>query len=68
MHTDYDVLKYLVFSPFSSVFKQVLRCINNLNEDPAIHGFIVQLPLDSNKPINTEKITNAVAPDKDVDG
>nr|XP_020656409.1 C-1-tetrahydrofolate synthase, cytoplasmic [Pogona vitticeps] len=57
-----------IFSPFSSVFKQVLRCINNLNEDPAIHGFIVQLPLDSNKPINTEKITNAVAPDKDVDG
>uniref|UniRef100_A0A8C6XEX6 C-1-tetrahydrofolate synthase, cytoplasmic n=1 Tax=Naja naja TaxID=35670 RepID=A0A8C6XEX6_NAJNA len=46
----------------------VLKCINNLNEDPAIHGFIVQLPLDSNKPINTEKITNAVAPEKDVDG
>ncbi|XP_048340608.1 C-1-tetrahydrofolate synthase, cytoplasmic [Sphaerodactylus townsendi] len=47
---------------------EVLRCINALNEDPAIHGFIVQLPLDSNKPINTEKITNAVAPEKDVDG
>ncbi|XP_054825828.1 C-1-tetrahydrofolate synthase, cytoplasmic [Eublepharis macularius] len=47
---------------------EVLRCINNLNEDPTIHGFIVQLPLDSNKPINTEKITNAVAPEKDVDG
>ncbi|XP_077180004.1 C-1-tetrahydrofolate synthase, cytoplasmic [Paroedura picta] len=47
---------------------EVLRCINTLNEDPAVHGFIVQLPLDSNKPINTEKITNAVAPEKDVDG
>nr|XP_056707489.1 C-1-tetrahydrofolate synthase, cytoplasmic [Euleptes europaea] len=47
---------------------EVLRCVNALNEDPAIHGFIVQLPLDSNKPINTEKITNAVVPEKDVDG
>ncbi|XP_060118095.1 C-1-tetrahydrofolate synthase, cytoplasmic [Heteronotia binoei] len=47
---------------------EVLKCINALNENPAIHGFIVQLPLDSNKPINTEKITNAVAPEKDVDG
>uniref|UniRef100_A0A8C0UCD0 formate--tetrahydrofolate ligase n=1 Tax=Cyanistes caeruleus TaxID=156563 RepID=A0A8C0UCD0_CYACU len=43
-------------------------CIASLNTDPAVHGFIVQLPLDSDKPINTEKITNAVAPEKDVDG
>uniref|UniRef100_A0A8B9TP88 C-1-tetrahydrofolate synthase, cytoplasmic n=1 Tax=Anas platyrhynchos TaxID=8839 RepID=A0A8B9TP88_ANAPL len=46
----------------------VLKCIASLNGDPAIHGFIVQLPLDSDKPINTEKITNAVSPEKDVDG
>uniref|UniRef100_A0A8C2SZ94 C-1-tetrahydrofolate synthase, cytoplasmic n=1 Tax=Coturnix japonica TaxID=93934 RepID=A0A8C2SZ94_COTJA len=46
----------------------VLKCIASLNGDPAVHGFIVQLPLDSDKPINTEKITNAVAPEKDVDG
>ncbi|XP_026526039.1 C-1-tetrahydrofolate synthase, cytoplasmic [Notechis scutatus] len=54
--------------PGTATEAEVLKCINNLNEDPAIHGFIVQLPLDSNKPINTEKITNAVAPEKDVDG
>uniref|UniRef100_A0A8C0F550 C-1-tetrahydrofolate synthase, cytoplasmic n=1 Tax=Bubo bubo TaxID=30461 RepID=A0A8C0F550_BUBBB len=46
----------------------VLKCIASLNGDPAVHGFIVQLPLDTDKPINTEKITNAVAPEKDVDG
>ncbi|KAH0620307.1 hypothetical protein JD844_020523 [Phrynosoma platyrhinos] len=54
--------------PNTATEAEVLRCINGLNEDPAVHGFIVQLPLDSNKPINTEKITNAVAPEKDVDG
>uniref|UniRef100_A0A672ZLJ2 formate--tetrahydrofolate ligase n=1 Tax=Sphaeramia orbicularis TaxID=375764 RepID=A0A672ZLJ2_9TELE len=33
-----------------------------------IHGLIVQLPLDSIHKIDTEKVTNAVAPEKDVDG
>ncbi|XP_044292507.1 C-1-tetrahydrofolate synthase, cytoplasmic [Varanus komodoensis] len=54
--------------PNTATEAEVLRCINRLNEDPAVHGFIVQLPLDSNKPINTEKVTNAVSPEKDVDG
>ncbi|XP_060610302.2 C-1-tetrahydrofolate synthase, cytoplasmic [Anolis sagrei] len=54
--------------PNTATEAEVLRCIHGLNEDPAVHGFIVQLPLDSNKPINTEKITNAVSPEKDVDG
>uniref|UniRef100_A0A674HFU1 C-1-tetrahydrofolate synthase, cytoplasmic n=1 Tax=Taeniopygia guttata TaxID=59729 RepID=A0A674HFU1_TAEGU len=54
--------------PNTATEADVLKCIASLNADPAVHGFIVQLPLDSNKPINTEKITNAVAPEKDVDG
>ncbi|XP_061468349.1 C-1-tetrahydrofolate synthase, cytoplasmic isoform X1 [Rhineura floridana] len=54
--------------PNTATEAEVLRCINCLNDDSAVHGFIVQLPLDSKKPINTEKITNAVAPEKDVDG
>lgn len=58
-----SAIRFLVF-----YFLQVLKCIASLNGDPAVHGFIVQLPLDSDKPINTEKITNAVAPEKDVDG
>uniref|UniRef100_A0A672SE24 C-1-tetrahydrofolate synthase, cytoplasmic n=1 Tax=Sinocyclocheilus grahami TaxID=75366 RepID=A0A672SE24_SINGR len=45
-----------------------LVVIASLNENPAVHGLIVQLPLDSINPINTEKVTNAVAPEKDVDG
>lgn len=47
---------------------QVLQSVKLFNEDPDVHGIIVQLPLDSINPINTEKVTNAVDPDKDVDG
>ncbi|XP_005506427.2 C-1-tetrahydrofolate synthase, cytoplasmic [Columba livia] len=54
--------------PNTATEADVLKHIDALNGDPAVHGFIVQLPLDSDKPINTEKITNAVAPEKDVDG
>uniref|UniRef100_A0A8C0GY26 C-1-tetrahydrofolate synthase, cytoplasmic n=1 Tax=Chelonoidis abingdonii TaxID=106734 RepID=A0A8C0GY26_CHEAB len=54
--------------PNTATEAEVLRCITVLNEDPAVHGFIVQLPLDTDKPINTDKVTNAVAPEKDVDG
>uniref|UniRef100_A0A674DTT1 formate--tetrahydrofolate ligase n=1 Tax=Salmo trutta TaxID=8032 RepID=A0A674DTT1_SALTR len=47
---------------------QVLRRIVEVNENPEVHGLIVQLPLDSINPMDTEKVTNAVAPEKDVDG
>uniref|UniRef100_A0A8C8R8M4 C-1-tetrahydrofolate synthase, cytoplasmic n=1 Tax=Pelusios castaneus TaxID=367368 RepID=A0A8C8R8M4_9SAUR len=54
--------------PNTATEAEVLKCITALNEDPAVHGFIVQLPLDTDKPISTEKVSNAVAPEKDVDG
>ncbi|KAK2864376.1 hypothetical protein Q7C36_003530 [Tachysurus vachellii] len=47
---------------------EVLQSITLYNEDPDVHGLIIQLPLDSIHHINTEKVTNAVDPDKDVDG
>lgn len=40
--------------------------IRQLNEDPSVHGIIVQLPLEN--PAETEDIVNLVAPEKDVDG
>jgi len=40
--------------------------ITELNNDPSVHGIIVQLPLSD--PDETEKILNLVNPDKDVDG
>ncbi|KAM9063396.1 C-1-tetrahydrofolate synthase, cytoplasmic [Sarcophilus harrisii] len=54
--------------PKTSSEAEVLRCITSLNEDPAVHGLLVQLPLDSEKTINTELVTNTIAPEKDVDG
>ncbi|MBR1766244.1 MAG: bifunctional methylenetetrahydrofolate dehydrogenase/methenyltetrahydrofolate cyclohydrolase FolD [Bacteroidales bacterium] len=46
--------------------KQLLETIDFLNNDPDIDGFIVQLPLP--KHIDEQKVINAIAPDKDVDG
>lgn len=40
--------------------------IKQLNEDPTVHGIIVQLPLE--RPEETEDIVRLVAPEKDVDG
>lgn len=39
-----------------------------MNDNPDVHGIIVQLPLDSKNPINSSLATNAVMPEKDVDG
>lgn len=45
---------------------ELLKKIKELNEDPDIDGFIVQLPLP--KQIDTQKVLLSVSPDKDVDG
>ncbi|KAJ8288904.1 hypothetical protein COCON_G00015630 [Conger conger] len=54
--------------PKTATEDEVLRSITEVNENTAVHGLIVQLPLDSIHTIDTEKVTNAVAPEKDVDG
>ena len=46
--------------------EELLRCIDDLNSDTEIDGFIVQLPLP--KHINEQKIIEAISPSKDVDG
>lgn len=42
-----------------------LSAIKQLNEDPTVHGMIVQLPLPD--PSQTDVLLDAVAPEKDVD-
>jgi methylenetetrahydrofolate dehydrogenase (NADP+)/methenyltetrahydrofolate cyclohydrolase len=44
----------------------LLQLVHELNADPEIDGYIVQLPLP--KHIDEEKVLMAVHPDKDVDG
>ena len=46
--------------------EELLSCIDKLNKDEDIDGFIVQLPLPSH--ISETKITNAIDYRKDVDG
>jgi len=45
---------------------ELLKCIEDLNGNPAIDGFIVQLPLP--KHISEEKVIETIDPKKDVDG
>lgn len=44
----------------------LLDLIDKYNNDPEIHGILVQLPLPDH--INDKKVLNAIDPDKDVDG
>ncbi|MFA6412127.1 MAG: bifunctional methylenetetrahydrofolate dehydrogenase/methenyltetrahydrofolate cyclohydrolase FolD [Syntrophales bacterium] len=46
--------------------QELLEIIRQLNEDPAIHGILVQLPLPSQ--IRSQAVIEAIAPQKDVDG
>ena len=45
---------------------ELLKLIEQLNNDPLVHGILVQLPLPDH--INEEAVINSVAADKDVDG
>jgi len=45
---------------------EALNLIKKLNDDTAVHGVIVQLPIENSE--QTDEILNAVAPKKDVDG
>ncbi|PSN58248.1 C-1-tetrahydrofolate synthase [Blattella germanica] len=47
---------------------ELLMKLKKLNGDPSVHGIIVQMPLDSDNPIDSHLITDSVSPDKDVDG
>lgn len=51
--------------PADTSEEELLKKVDELNKDPTIHGFLVQLPLP--KHINEDKIINAIDPKKDVD-
>lgn len=56
----------LIELPASTGEDALLRKIAELNADAAVDGILVQLPLP--KQIDEEKIIDAIAPEKDVDG
>ena len=45
---------------------ELIALIERLNRDPAVHGILVQLPLPAH--MDTNRVLDAVAPEKDVDG
>ncbi|XP_027162292.1 bifunctional protein FolD 4, chloroplastic isoform X2 [Coffea eugenioides] len=52
--------------PKDATEEEVLKHISSFNNDPAVHGILVQLPLPSH--INEQNVLNAVCIEKDVDG
>ena len=52
--------------PAEATEEELLKLIDKFNNDPKIHGILVQLPLP--KHINESKVLMAIDPDKDVDG
>ena len=45
---------------------EIIHTLNKLNDDPGVHGILVQLPLP--KHFNESSVINAIDPRKDVDG
>ena len=44
----------------------LLALVDQLNNDPAVHGILVQLPLPNH--LNEDLVINSISPEKDVDG
>ncbi len=55
-----------VHLPEDASQKELLKVISELNQDPQIHGILVQLPLP--KQIDENAVLQAISPEKDVDG
>lgn len=64
---EYIGIKSLAYElPEATTEDELLEIINKLNNDSAVHGILVQLPVPEH--INEERIINAISPLKDVDG
>jgi methylenetetrahydrofolate dehydrogenase (NADP+) / methenyltetrahydrofolate cyclohydrolase len=55
-----------IVMPENATEKELLSKVDELNKDPKFDGILVQLPLP--KHINSDKVLNAISPEKDVDG
>ena len=52
--------------PDTTAEAELLELVGRLNEDPSVHGILVQLPLPDQ--IDVERVVGAISPAKDVDG
>ena len=63
---EYGVYSRKITQPADLSEADLLSLIDELNQDPAIDGILVQLPLPAH--IDSHKVIEAIAPEKDVDG
>jgi methylenetetrahydrofolate dehydrogenase (NADP+)/methenyltetrahydrofolate cyclohydrolase len=63
---DVGMFSILERHPADLTEAKLLERIHELNRDPKIHGVLVQLPLP--KHIDSHRVIEAIAPEKDVDG
>ena len=56
----------LIKLDLSTTEDELLKLVDELNNNPKVTGFIVQMPLPNG--INEEKIKRAISPEKDIDG
>ncbi|MDX1388101.1 MAG: bifunctional 5,10-methylenetetrahydrofolate dehydrogenase/5,10-methenyltetrahydrofolate cyclohydrolase, partial [Acidobacteriota bacterium] len=52
--------------PGSTSERDLLDTVRRLNDDPAVHGILVQLPLPDG--VDPDRVLQSIDPDKDVDG
>ncbi|MFA7597383.1 MAG: bifunctional methylenetetrahydrofolate dehydrogenase/methenyltetrahydrofolate cyclohydrolase FolD [Novosphingobium sp.] len=52
--------------PDTATEEELLALIDRLNQDPAVDGILVQLPLPAH--LDEQKVISTISPDKDVDG
>ena len=55
----------IVRMPKDTTQEELMSVVDELNRDPSIHGFLVQLPLPGH--IDEKQVIEAISPEKDVD-
>ncbi len=63
---DLNVASFAYDLPPDTTERRLLALVDKLNNDPKVHGILVQMPLP--KHIDEQRVLNAINPDKDVDG
>jgi methylenetetrahydrofolate dehydrogenase (NADP+)/methenyltetrahydrofolate cyclohydrolase len=61
-----NIYSQVLRMPEESSEAEIVNKVEELNRNPKIHGFLVQLPLPSH--VNTQRVMNTILPAKDVDG
>lgn len=60
--------KFEFRNPKSETISEIIKLINDLNNDKSVTGIMVQLPLPASLQGQTLKVVGAIAAEKDVDG